>query len=162
MGELLAWIIGWDLILEYGVSVAAVAVGWGAYLTELLDSLFGVTLSDSITLPPGDGGDVNMPAAFLVLAVAGVLIAGIRESARSNTVMVITKLAVLLFFIVVALTAFNGDHFSRLRAQRLQRDRVGRGAYLLRLHRLRRRVARPARRRSSPAATCRSRSSARS
>ena len=112
MGELLAWIIGWDLILEYGVSVAAVAVGWGAYLTELLDSLFGVTLSESITLPPGDGGDVNVPAAFLVLAVAGVLIAGIRESARSNTVMVITKLTVLLFFIVVALSAFNGDHFS--------------------------------------------------
>jgi basic amino acid/polyamine antiporter, APA family len=53
MGELLAWIIGWDLILEYGVSVAAVAVGWGAYLNELLDSLFGITLSDSIALPPG-------------------------------------------------------------------------------------------------------------
>ncbi len=112
MGELLAWIIGWDLILEYGVSVAAVAVGWGAYLTELLDSLFGISLSESISLPPGDGGDVNVPSALLVLAVAGVLIAGIRESARSNTVMVITKLAVLLFFIVVAFSAFNGDHFS--------------------------------------------------
>ena len=112
MGELLAWIIGWDLILEYGVSVAAVAVGWGAYLTELLDSLFGLSLPDSIVLPPGDGGDVNLPAAFLVLAVAGVLIAGVRESTRSNTVMVITKLAILLFFIVVAFTAFNGDHFS--------------------------------------------------
>ena len=112
MGELLAWIIGWDLILEYGVSVAAVAVGWGAYLTELLDSLFGISLPDSIALPPGEGGDVNLPAAFLVLAVAGVLIAGVRESARSNTVMVITKLAVLIFFIIVAVTAFNGDHFS--------------------------------------------------
>jgi APA family basic amino acid/polyamine antiporter len=112
MGELLAWIIGWDLLLEYGVAVAAVAVGWGAYLTELLDSVFGITLSDSISLPPGDGGDVNVPSALLVLAAAGVLIAGVRESARSNTVMVITKLAVLLFFIVVALTAFNGDHFS--------------------------------------------------
>ena len=112
MGELLAWIIGWDLILEYGVSVAAVAVGWGAYFVELLDSLFGVTLSESITLPPGDGGDVNIPAFFLVLAVAALLISGIRQSARSNTVMVITKLVVLAFFIVVAFTAFNGDHFS--------------------------------------------------
>jgi APA family basic amino acid/polyamine antiporter len=65
MGELLAWIIGWDLILEYGVSVAAVAVGWGAYLTELLDSLFGISLSESITLPPGEGGDVNVPSALL-------------------------------------------------------------------------------------------------
>ena len=112
MGEALAWIIGWDLILEYGVSVAAVAVGWGAYFTTLLDSLFGITLSDSITLPPGDGGDVNVPAFLLVLAVAALLISGVRQSARSNTVMVITKLAVLVFFIVVAATAFNGDHFS--------------------------------------------------
>ena len=112
MGEVLAWIIGWDLILEYGVSVAAVAVGWGAYLTELLDSLFGITLSDAISLPPGDGGKVNVPAFFLVLAVASLLISGIRQSARSNTVMVIVKLVVLVFFIVVAATAFNGDHFS--------------------------------------------------
>jgi basic amino acid/polyamine antiporter, APA family len=112
MGELLAWIIGWDLLLEYGVAVAAVAVGWGAYLTELLDSLFGITLSESITLPPGDGGDVNVPAVFLVMAVAAVLIAGVRHSARSNTVMVITKVGVLLFFIAVALSAFDGGNFS--------------------------------------------------
>jgi APA family basic amino acid/polyamine antiporter len=112
MGEVFAWIIGWDLILEYGVSVAAVAVGWGAYFVELLDSLFGVTLSESITLPPGEGGDVNVPALLLVLAVASVLIAGIRQSARSNTVMVIIKLLVLVFFILVAFTAFDGDHFS--------------------------------------------------
>jgi basic amino acid/polyamine antiporter, APA family len=112
MGELLAWIIGWDLILEYGVSVAAVAVGWGAYFVELMDTLFGVTVSDSISLPPGEGGDVNVPAFLLVLAVAGVLISGIRQSARSNTVMVITKLLVLLFFIAVAFSAFDGDNFS--------------------------------------------------
>ncbi|HEX2414475.1 MAG TPA: amino acid permease [Thermoleophilaceae bacterium] len=112
MGELLAWIIGWDLILEYGVSVAAVAVGWGSYLKELLDSLFGITLSDSISLPPGDGGEINIPALFLVLAVAALLVSGIRQSARSNTVMVITKLLVLGFFIVVALSAFDGDNFS--------------------------------------------------
>jgi basic amino acid/polyamine antiporter, APA family len=112
MGEALAWIIGWDLLLEYGVAVAAVSVGWGAYFVELLDSIFGVTLSESITLPPGDGGDVNVPALTLVLAVAGVLIAGVRESARSNTVMVVGKVLVLLFFIAVAFSAFNGDHFS--------------------------------------------------
>ena len=112
MGEVFAWIIGWDLILEYGVSVAAVAVGWGAYLTELLDSLFGITLSDAISLPPGDGGKVNLPAFFLVLAVAALLVSGVRQSTRSNTVMVIVKLVVLAFFIVVAFTAFDGDHFS--------------------------------------------------
>jgi basic amino acid/polyamine antiporter, APA family len=112
MGEVLAWIIGWDLILEYGVAVAAVAVGWGAYFVELLDSLFGVTISESISLPPGEGGEVNVPAFVLVLAVAAVLISGVRQSARSNTVMVITKLLVLLFFIAVAFSAFDGDHFS--------------------------------------------------
>src|SRR4051812_39085896 len=76
MGELVAWIIGWDLILEYGVSVAAVAVGWGQYLSALLDSLFGFSLPESISSPPGDGGVVNLPAAFLVFAVAAVLILG--------------------------------------------------------------------------------------
>jgi basic amino acid/polyamine antiporter, APA family len=112
MGEFVAWIIGWDLVLEYGVSVAAVAVGWGAYFTELLDSLFGITLSDSIALPPGEGGQVNVPAAVLVLAVTALLIFGVRESARSNSVMVIIKLTVLAFFIAVGVTAFTADHFS--------------------------------------------------
>ena len=93
MGELIAWIIGWDLILEYGVSVAAVAVGWGAYLKELLDSLFGISLPASIADPPGEGGSVNLPAVFLVLGVAALLIAGIKESARTNTVMVISRSA---------------------------------------------------------------------
>ncbi|MGH2742115.1 MAG: amino acid permease [Thermoleophilaceae bacterium] len=112
MGELLAWIIGWDLLLEYGMAVAAVSVGWGAYFVELLDSVFGVTLSDSITLPPGEGGDVNVPALMLVVAVAAVLIAGVSQSARSNTVMVITKILVLLFFVAIGFSAFDGDNFS--------------------------------------------------
>ena len=60
MGELLAWIIGWDLILEYGVSVAAVAVGWGGYLQNLLDSVFGISLPDAIAQPPGEGGTINL------------------------------------------------------------------------------------------------------
>src|SRR6476619_7495070 len=74
MGEIVAWIIGWDLILEYGVSVAAVAVGWGQYLSDLLDSLFGITLPTALANPPGEGGTVNLPAVFLVLAVAGLLL----------------------------------------------------------------------------------------
>src|SRR4051812_15653766 len=88
MGELLAWIIGWDLILEYGVSVAAVAVGWGQYFNELLDSVFGISLPTAIATAPGEGGTVNVPAVFLVLAVTALLIVGVRESARANTVMV--------------------------------------------------------------------------
>jgi len=112
MGELVAWIIGWDLILEYGVAVAAVAVGWGAYLKELLDSLFGITLPASIADPPGEGGSVNVPAVVLVAAVAALLISGVRQSARVNTIMVVVKVGVLLFFIAVAATAFTGDNFS--------------------------------------------------
>jgi APA family basic amino acid/polyamine antiporter len=111
LGELAAWIIGWDLILEYGVSIAGVAVGWGQYFNELLESLFGITLSESLTSPPGEGGTVNLPAAFLVLAVAGVLMIGVRETARTNTIMVAIKLAVLALFIVLGITAFTADNF---------------------------------------------------
>jgi basic amino acid/polyamine antiporter, APA family len=112
LGELVAWIIGWDLILEYGVSVAAVAVGWGGYLQSLLDSLFGINLPDSIAGPPGDGGTVNLPAVFLVLAVSALLIYGVRESARANTFMVFTKIVILIFFIVVGVGSINGDNLS--------------------------------------------------
>jgi basic amino acid/polyamine antiporter, APA family len=112
LGELLAWIIGWDLMLEYGVSVAAVAVGWGQYLNSLLDTLVGWRLPDSLSQPPGEGGIVNVPAAFLVLAVTAVLILGVRESTRANTVMVVLKVAVLLLFLALAFTAFTADNLT--------------------------------------------------
>jgi APA family basic amino acid/polyamine antiporter len=110
MGELVAWIIGWDLILEYGVAVAAVAVGWGGYFKELLDSLFGISLPDSIALPPGEGGSVNLPAVFIVLVVTALLIAGVRQSARTNTIMVFVKFVVLLLFIALGVTAFSSHN----------------------------------------------------
>jgi APA family basic amino acid/polyamine antiporter len=112
MGELLAWIIGWDLILEYGVAVAAVAVGWGQYFNELLDTLFGISLPDSIATAPGEGAVVNVPAVFLVLAVTALLIVGVRESARANTIMVATKLAVVVLFIVLAFTGFHSGNLT--------------------------------------------------
>src|SRR6201991_4466727 len=95
LGELLGWIIGWDLILEYGVSVAAVAVGWGGYLQSLLDSLFGINLPDSIAAPPGDGGSFNLPAVILIAGVTALLVYGVRESARTNTAMVLLKIVIL-------------------------------------------------------------------
>jgi APA family basic amino acid/polyamine antiporter len=110
MGELVAWIIGWDLILEYGVSVAAIAVGWGQYFNELLDSAFNTSLPSAIANPPGEGGDVNVPAVFVVLAITMLLIAGVRQSARVNTAMVAIKLVVLAIFIVVGVSAFNSDN----------------------------------------------------
>ena len=111
LGELIAFIIGWDLILEYGLSVAAVAVGWGGYLKELLDSLFSINFPSEIANPPGEGGSFNAPAVFLVLSMTALLIAGIRESARTNTVMVVIKVAVLLLFIVIGVTAFDSSNF---------------------------------------------------
>src|SRR3954466_5203891 len=112
MGELVAWIIGWDLILEYAVSVAAVAVGWGQYFNDLLDSLFGISLPESLAGPPGEGGTFNLPAVFIVLAVTTVLCIGIRESARANSIMVVIKLLVLALFLVLGVTAFNSDNFT--------------------------------------------------
>jgi basic amino acid/polyamine antiporter, APA family len=112
MGELVAWIIGWDLILEYGISIAAVAVGWGQYFSELLHTLFGITLPDAIAQAPGDGGTVNLPAVFLIVAVGLVLIAGVRESARANSVMVVIKLAIVVLFIVLAFTGFDSANLS--------------------------------------------------
>jgi APA family basic amino acid/polyamine antiporter len=112
LGELFAWIIGWDLVLEYGVALSAVAVGWGGYLQSLLDSLFGVSLPNAISQPPGEGGSVNLPAVFLIFAVAAVLIMGIRESARTNTVMVVLKIAILLFFVGVGVFHIRSGNYS--------------------------------------------------
>jgi basic amino acid/polyamine antiporter, APA family len=111
LGELVAWIIGWDLILEYGVSVAAIAVGWGGNLNAFLDAAFGYTLPDAIAKSPEDGGTFNLPAVFIVLAITFLLVRGVSESARVNLVMVVVKLGVLIFFIAVALVNFGTGNF---------------------------------------------------
>lgn len=111
LGEIVAWIVGWMLMLEYGVSVAAVAVGWGEYLNSFLSS-FGVTMPAQLANPPGDGGIFNVPALIVVLSCAALLIRGVSESAKINTAMVLLKISILIFFSVVALTAFDGSNFS--------------------------------------------------
>ena len=110
LGELVAFIIGWDLILEYGVSVAAVAVGWGGNLNVFLDSAFGFALPEQLANPPEDGGVFNLPAVLIVLAVTALLVRGTRESAGANLVMVVIKLGVLTFFIIAAATSFDADN----------------------------------------------------
>ncbi len=125
LGEIVAWIIGWDLILEYAVGNMAVAVGWSGYFVKLCGSLFGIrfplwavtdhktavdvlakggeTLQDfsSTTLPviAGHAIALNLPAFVIVAAVTTLLIYGIRESARTNTTIVMIKVAVVVFFI---------------------------------------------------------------
>ena len=105
LGELLAFIIGWDLILEFTLGAATVAVGFGGYLNALLDTAFGVSLPASITAPPGSGGGVfNVTAVVLVLVVIFLLVRGIRISSRFNIVMVVITLAAILTVIVVGAT----------------------------------------------------------
>ena len=112
LGEIVAWIIGWDLILEYGVSVAAVAVGWGGNFNEFLENAFGVALPAAISAAPSEGGIFNLPAVIIVLVITWLLVIGVRESAQANFVMVIIKLVVLVFFIIAAATSINTDHFT--------------------------------------------------
>ncbi|MFF0861718.1 amino acid permease [Nonomuraea sp. NPDC003560] len=113
LGELVAWVCGWCLMLEYAVSVAAVAVGWGEYLNAFLRSLFGWTLPEAITRSPGqDGGVVNVTAILIVLLATWLLLYGASESAKANAVFVLIKIAVLVFFCAVAFTAFQSGNFT--------------------------------------------------
>ncbi|MGW2819076.1 amino acid permease [Streptomyces sp. NPDC001415] len=112
LGEFIAWICGWCLIIEYGVSVSAVAVGWGQYLNELLDGTIGVTLPDALSAPPGAGGYFNLPALIVVLLAMVFLLGGARESARANTIMVGVKIAALVLFCVIGFMGFKSGNYS--------------------------------------------------
>lgn len=118
LGEFIAWIIGWDLILEYAFGAATVAVGWSGYVVSLLQQIktsFGVdiTLPPALTMPPGvtatlsDGstatGVFNLPAFLISLAVTLLLIRGIKESASFNSLIVIVKVVVVLLFIIAGI-----------------------------------------------------------
>jgi APA family basic amino acid/polyamine antiporter len=110
MGEIVAFGVAACLLLEYGVSAAAVSVGWGQYLNELLSDLFGFRIPGAINAAPGEGGFFNLPAIVLVTLCGLLLIRGVRESATANTIMVLIKLAILALFIVVGFTGFSGDN----------------------------------------------------
>ncbi len=103
LGELAAWMIGWDLLLEYGLAAAAVSVGWSGYFQSLLSG-FGITLPVALTAAPGALPGVttfiNLPALVIMLALTAMLGWGVRESARLNNVMVAIKVGVVLLFIL--------------------------------------------------------------
>ncbi len=142
LGEAIAWVTGWCLMLEYGVSVAAVAVGWGQYLNEFL-ATFGLQIPGQFAQPPGETalvsgwetmpacagaaqvadittlpaectvtGVFNIPAVFVVVACMFLLLRGISESATVNTIMVFLKIGILLFFCAIAFTAFEPGNFT--------------------------------------------------
>jgi len=100
MGEFTAWLVGWNLMLEYMIAVGAVAIGWGSYFTDLLRTL-GLSLSPAWTAAPGAGGILNLPPVAIVAAVAWLVIRGTRQSAKFNRGIVALKIAVILFFIVL-------------------------------------------------------------
>jgi amino acid transporter len=112
LGEGVAMVVAACLLLEYGVSAAAVAVGWSQYLNELLDNLFGFTIPDALSNAPEAGGVINLPAIVLVLLCASLLIRGASESATVNAIMVMIKIGVLVLFVVIGLTGWNSDNLA--------------------------------------------------
>lgn len=121
MGELLAWIIGWDLVLEYAVGAATVAVSWSGYVASLLKD-FGILINPQwinspftkITLENGTvvNGIINFPAIIVVVMISTLLIVGIQESARVNAVIVVVKVSVVIIFIVIGWSFINPSNYT--------------------------------------------------
>ncbi len=116
LGEIFAWIIGWDLILEYAVSNMAVAVGFAAHVNDLLESLFGIHLPEKLSGPVFANGALtgnwfNVPALVILLILTYILVIGVRESAGANNLMVILKMAAILVFVFGAAHAVKPENW---------------------------------------------------
>lgn len=116
LGEIFAWIIGWDLILEYAVSNMAVAVGFSAYFNDITNALFGVTLPPALSQPMVAGGQFtgsifNVPAALILGILTILLVRGVKESAGANNLMVVIKIIAIVIFVVGAARAVNSDNW---------------------------------------------------
>ena len=109
LGELVAWMIGWDLILEYAVGSMTVAIGWSGYMQRLLVG-FGITIPQALGAAP-PVGIINLPAVIIVLLIMVLLVVGVRESARFNAVMVAIKLAAVLFFLAAGITYVEPENW---------------------------------------------------
>jgi APA family basic amino acid/polyamine antiporter len=113
LGEIFAWMIGWDLILEYAVGSMTVAVGWSGYFQRILAG-FGLSLPTWMTAAPAaaPGAVINLPAAIIVLLIMILLVIGIRESARFNAAMVTIKVIAVLFFLVAGVWYVRPDNWT--------------------------------------------------
>src|SRR3990167_1642420 len=100
-GEFIAWVIGWNLLLEYAMAVSTVAIGWSGYVTDILQAA-GIHASLLLTKNPFEGGGINLPAMLIVIAIAVLLCIGVKQSARFNACIVFIKLITIAIFIVVA------------------------------------------------------------
>jgi APA family basic amino acid/polyamine antiporter len=111
MGEFIAWIIGWDLVLEYAVGAATVGISWSRYLVRFLEG-FDVHLPVSLTVGPWDGGIINLPAIFIIVLMSLLLIKGTQESAMVNAVIVALKVSVVLIFIILGWKYINESNYN--------------------------------------------------
>ncbi len=111
MGEFIAWIIGWDLVLEYAVGAATVGISWSRYFVKFLDG-FNVHLPIELTVGPWDGGIINLPAVFIIVLMSLLLIKGTRESATVNALIVGLKITVVLVFIFLGWKYINKANYT--------------------------------------------------
>jgi APA family basic amino acid/polyamine antiporter len=111
LGELIAWMVGWALILEYAVAASAVSVGWSNYFVGLLERTFSIDVPDALTRGPAVGGVLNLPAAAIGLLMTGLLVIGTRESATVNAVLATIKVAALVLFVALTLPVMQSGNF---------------------------------------------------
>jgi APA family basic amino acid/polyamine antiporter len=111
LGELVAWMVGWALIMEYALGASAVAVGWSGYVAGLLHSI-GVVIPPALAAGPDGGGLFNMPAVVIVALVTGLLVVGTKESASVNAVLVAIKVAALTAFVALTLPLMHLKNFT--------------------------------------------------
>lgn len=113
MGEYIAWIIGWDLVLEYAVGAATVASSWSGYFGKLLSN-YGLAFPDYLIKTPFDGGIMNLPAVFIVVLMSSILIRGTSESAWVNNIIVILKVSIVLIFIIIGFKYIRPENLTPL------------------------------------------------
>ena len=111
LGEVIAWMVGWALILEYAVAASAVSVGWSNYFVGLMERSLGIDIPSAFTSGMFVGGIMNVPAAFIGLLVTALLVLGTRESATVNAVLVTIKIAALTLFSFLAIPVMTMDNF---------------------------------------------------
>ncbi len=111
MGEKLAWMVGWALILEYAVAAGAVSVGWSGYVVGLIENAFSIDIPDMLVRGPYDGGVINLPAMLIAGLVTWLLVIGTRESATVNSILVSIKVAALTLFVILALPVMKMENF---------------------------------------------------
>ncbi|MFM8481324.1 MAG: amino acid permease, partial [Gammaproteobacteria bacterium] len=111
LGEAIAWMVGWALVLEFAVAASAVSVGWSNYFVGNIERMFDIELADTWTKGVYAGGFINLPAAVIAMLVTGLLLIGTRESATVNAFLVLIKVAALVLFIALAIPVINGQNF---------------------------------------------------